>query len=109
MPNAKTYRIETERLVVRCYSPKDAPLLKASIDESLEHLRLWMPWAHDEPESLEKKTARLRKYRGQFDLGIDYTFGIFNEEEDTLIGSTGLHTIAGQVPEIHTTRVLENA
>jgi RimJ/RimL family protein N-acetyltransferase len=96
MPNAKAYRIETERLVIRCYHPKDAPLLKASIDESLEHLRPWMPWTNDEPESIDKKTARLRKYRGQFDLGIDYTFGIFNKEEDTLIGSTGLHTGADE-------------
>lgn len=96
MPNAKTYRIETERLVIRCYKPKDAILLKTSIDESLEHLKPWMPWAHDEPESLEKKTDRLRKYRGQFDLGIDYIFGIFSKKEDTLIGSTGLHTRGGE-------------
>ncbi len=31
---AKTYKIETERLVIRCYKPKDAELLKISIDES---------------------------------------------------------------------------
>ena len=24
------YRIETERLVIRCYEPRDAPLLKAA-------------------------------------------------------------------------------
>lgn len=26
------YRIETSRLVLRCYQPSDAPLLKAAID-----------------------------------------------------------------------------
>jgi hypothetical protein len=34
-----TYRIVTERLLLRCYDPTDAPILKAAIDGSLEHLR----------------------------------------------------------------------
>jgi hypothetical protein len=37
------YRIVTERLILRCYDPTDAPLLKPAIDGSLEHLRAWMP------------------------------------------------------------------
>jgi hypothetical protein len=36
------YRIETERLVVRCWEPRDAPLLKEAVDASLDHLRPWM-------------------------------------------------------------------
>lgn len=101
MPLARTYRIETERLVIRCYRPQDAPLLKASIDESIEHLRPWMPWASHEPEPLEKKIARLRKYRGQFDLGTDYVYGIFDPTETMLIGSTGLHPrLEGNAREI---------
>ena len=41
------YRIETERLVIRCWNPADAPLLKEAIDSSLEELQAWMPWAAD--------------------------------------------------------------
>ena len=92
---AKTYKIVTERLVIRCYKPSDAKLLKTSIDESLAHLLPWMPWAKFEPESVEAKSERLRKYRGQFDLGIDYIFGIFSKDEKMLIGSMGLHTRLG--------------
>jgi RimJ/RimL family protein N-acetyltransferase len=92
---AKTYRIETERLIIRCYEPKDATLLKTTIDESLEHLLPWMPWAKNEPESLEAKMEMLRKFRGNFDLGVDYLFGIFSNDEKQLIGSTGLHTRPG--------------
>ena len=88
----KTYKIETTRLIIRCYKQTDAELLKISIDESMAHLLPWMPWAKNEPESVEKKVERLRKYRGQFDLGLDYTFGIFSKDEKKLIGSTGLHT-----------------
>lgn len=96
MSTALTYRIETQRLVIRCYNPADAAMLKAAIDDSIEHLRPWMPWINQEPESIEDKTARLRIYRGQFDLGQDYVFGIFDKEEKTLIGSTGLHTRVGE-------------
>jgi len=92
----KTYKIETERLVIRCYKPKDAELLKKSIDESIDHLLPWMPWAKNEPEIIETKIERLRKFRGQFDLDQDYIFGIFSKDEKVLIGSTGLHTRVGK-------------
>ena len=59
------YRIETERLVLRCYDPEDAPLLKDAVDPSLEHLRPWMPWTPDEPEALDTVYERLRGFRGQ--------------------------------------------
>lgn len=93
---AKTYRIETRRLIIRCYQPKDAKMLKKAVDQSIDHLLPWMPWAKHEPETLQKKIARIRKWRGQFDLGENYIFGIFDKEEHTLVGSTGLHTSLGK-------------
>jgi RimJ/RimL family protein N-acetyltransferase len=90
------YRIETERLVVRCWEPGDAPLLKEAVDSSLEHLRPWMPWAHEDPQPLEAKVELLRRFRGQFDLGQDYVYGIFSADESEAIGGTGLHTRRGE-------------
>jgi RimJ/RimL family protein N-acetyltransferase len=89
------YRIATERLVVRCWDPRDAPLLKDAIDSSLEHLRAWMPWAHEEPQPLSKKVALLRRFRGSFDLGQDFVYGIFTRDESEVVGGTGLHTRLG--------------
>jgi RimJ/RimL family protein N-acetyltransferase len=89
------YRIETKRLVVRCYDPSDAPLLAESVAESLEHLRPWMPWVYNEPEPIEEKVQRLKLFRGNFDLGQNFTYGIFNPEGTKLIGGTGLHTRLG--------------
>jgi RimJ/RimL family protein N-acetyltransferase len=89
------YRIETKRLVVRCYDPSDAPLLAESVTESLEHLRPWMPWVYNEPEPIEEKVQRLKLFRGNFDLGQNFTYGIFNHEGTKLIGGTGLHTRLG--------------
>lgn len=91
----KAYRIETERLVIRCYKPTDAAMLKQAIDASLPELKQWMPWAEHEPEPLEDKVQRLRKFRAMFDSDQDYNYGIFNKTETELIGSTGLHTRAG--------------
>ncbi|MCF2141834.1 MAG: GNAT family N-acetyltransferase [Candidatus Lokiarchaeota archaeon] len=85
------YRVETPRTIIRCYDPKDAPLLEQAITESLEHLKPWMPWVHVEPEPIEKKINRLRKMRASFDLNKEFVFGIFNLKENQLIGGTGLH------------------
>jgi RimJ/RimL family protein N-acetyltransferase len=90
------YRIETKRMVVRCYSPADASMLAESVKESVEHLRPWMPWAYAEPEPLEEKTKRLKRFRGMFDLGQDFVYGIFNPQETILLGGTGLHTRLGE-------------
>ncbi|MCB2178451.1 GNAT family N-acetyltransferase [bacterium] len=90
------YRIETERLVLRCADPKDAPLLSKAINESLDHLKEWMPWAHNEPEPIEEKAARLKQFRASFDLDQDYIYLIFNPDESRMLGSSGLHTRVGQ-------------
>ncbi|HEY3578200.1 MAG TPA: GNAT family protein [Gaiellaceae bacterium] len=85
------YRIETERLVIRCYEPRDAPLLKDAIDSSLDHLRPWMPWVEHEPQTLEEKTELLRGFRSAFDAGENFIHGIFRSDESELVGGTGLH------------------
>ena len=90
------YRIETARLIIRCYQPSDAALLADSVRESVEHLKPWMPWAHNEPEPFEEKAKRVLHFRGMFDQGQDYVYGIFNREETRLLGGTGFHTRLGE-------------
>jgi RimJ/RimL family protein N-acetyltransferase len=92
---APAYRIRTARLVIRCWDPADAPLLSAAINASLEHLRPWMPWANQEPETVEAKAQRLRRFRADFDSDRDFVYGIFNAEETAVLGGAGLHTRAG--------------
>jgi RimJ/RimL family protein N-acetyltransferase len=84
------YRIETERLVIRCYEPRDAPLLKEAVDSSLEHLRAWMLWAHRAPQTLDETLAVVKSFRSMFDAGEDFTCGIFTPDERELLGSSGL-------------------
>lgn len=101
MESAKTYKIETERLEIRCYEPEDASKLFDAICASVDHLMPWLPWARLEPSSLESVVERVRRFRGKFDLGQDYVFGIFDRADGRLLGSTGLHTrLGGNAREI---------
>jgi len=89
------YRIESERLIVRCYNPTDALYLQKSVQESVEHLRPWMPWVKSEPEELKVKIERLRMFRADFDLSKNFVYGVFDPHETELVGGTGLHPRVG--------------
>lgn len=80
------YTIQTNRLLIKCYEPQDAFLLKAAIDESIDHLSQWLPWAKNEPEEVEKKIQRIRRYRAAFDLDENYVYGIFLPDKSRLVG-----------------------
>jgi RimJ/RimL family protein N-acetyltransferase len=90
------YRIETERLVIRCYEPRDAPLLKDAVDSSIDHLRPWMPWVRNEPQSLSQKVELLRLFRGNFDHGTDFAYGVFAPDGSRQLGGAGLHPRGGE-------------
>ena len=90
------YRVETERLVIRCWQPQDARLLKEAVDVSREHLREWMPWADTEPELIDVTIKRVRQFRAMFDLDKDYVYAVFNKDESQVIGGSGLHTRLGE-------------
>ena len=89
------YRIETDRLVLRCYEPRDAPLLKDAIDSSLEHLHEFMPWSRGEPKSTAETADLLKHFRAGFDTGENFTYGIFSVDESEVLGGTGLHPRIG--------------
>jgi RimJ/RimL family protein N-acetyltransferase len=89
------YKILTPRLLIRCLEPIDAAMLNIAMEESLDHLLPWMPWAKQEPLAFQERIQYLRKCRGKFDLGSDFVYGIFNPDESKLLGGTGLHTRLG--------------
>lgn len=89
------YRVETGRLVVRCWAPDDAPRLRAALDAADQYLRPWIPWMRHEPRSIDGTAGWLRATRARFDLDQDYRYGIFDREEQVLLGETGLYTRQG--------------
>ena len=62
-------------LVLRRWRSADAGALSLAIDESLEHLRPWMPWAAS--GSLEERRATLTRWEDEWDVGGELEYGIF--------------------------------
>ncbi len=95
------YRIETPRLVIRCWDPNDAALMQSATAESKAHLLPFMPWAMDEPQTIDQKVELIRRFRARFDRNEDYVYGIFDAKESRVLGGTGLHTrVSGNALEI---------
>ena len=90
------YRIETNRLCIRCWSPSDAPLLRDAIDRNMDYLRPWIPWVTEKVEPIETRIAWIRKMRAQFDLDQEFVYGIFDPAEAEVMGGTGLHSRQGK-------------
>ncbi len=89
------YRIITSRLIIRCPEPIDVQAMDSAIRQNLDHLRPWVLWVKDEPASLEKRLEFIRQSRGNFDLGRDFTYFIFNPPETVLLGGSSLCTRLG--------------
>ncbi len=88
-------RIETPRLVLRVCQPAEAHLLRAAIDSSLAHLRVWLPWAMQEPRSLPETRDFLSRALERFARGEDFQYMLFDREETRVIGAAGLHRRGG--------------
>src|SRR4030042_6619999 len=82
-------------LVIRCPEPSDASFLDLAIQQNIDHLQPWMPWIKQEPVGFQERIEYLRHVRGNFDLGVDFGYLIFNPSETLLLGGTGLHTRLG--------------
>jgi RimJ/RimL family protein N-acetyltransferase len=81
--------------VIRPYDPRDAPLLKAAVERSRDHLWPWMPWTPAEPEPLDDVVQRLRSFRAEFDADENWIMGVFSPDESRILGGTGLHPRGG--------------
>jgi RimJ/RimL family protein N-acetyltransferase len=90
------YRIETERMVLRCWELSDASMLRNALDRSDQHLRPWIAWMKNQPQSLVETAEWIRQTRARFDLDQDHRFAIFDARERVLLGETALFNRAGE-------------
>ena len=89
------YRIETDRLVLRCYQPEDAAELARAVAASRAHLAPWMPWATQEITDPDHYLQLVRGFRAGFDMGVNFTYGIYDPTTGEQIGGGGLHPRIG--------------
>jgi ribosomal-protein-serine acetyltransferase len=74
---------------LRHWRVEDAEAQARAIEESLEHLRPWMPWAAGEPKPMEARIAMLRDWEAERIAGTGEYVAVWLD--GVLIGSAGLH------------------
>lgn len=84
------YRVETDRLILRCWEPSDAPALRKALDACDAHLRPWIPFMKDEPRNLEETVTWLRGHREGFDADKLHRYGVFDRKTGDLLGENML-------------------
>ncbi|HUF07376.1 MAG TPA: GNAT family N-acetyltransferase [Candidatus Binatia bacterium] len=90
-------RFLSERLLIRAPLPGDGAEVHAAIEESLDELRPWMPWAHLEqtPDDVE---ANVRHAIAEFAARRDLRLHLYLRDGGGFVGSSGLHRIEWSVP-----------
>lgn len=88
-------RVESERLLIRCWHPHDAPVFKVALDSSLPELQRWIPWATNEPSPIDVLEDRLSGYRDDFFAGRSALFALMDPDETEVLGGVGLYRRVG--------------
>jgi RimJ/RimL family protein N-acetyltransferase len=88
-------RIEGANIILRRWTPADAPLLLAAISASLPALRQWTPWVIPDPLEVSVLEERLAKFHAQFDASESFIYGIFDARETSVLGQAGLYARIG--------------
>jgi RimJ/RimL family protein N-acetyltransferase len=89
---------DTERLTIRCPRPGDGAEVNAAIRESWPELQQWMPFAKDEPPTVEWHEAFVRGRQAKYLERSDMMLLAFLKGTHSLVMATGLHPRDWDVP-----------
>lgn len=81
--------------LLRFFTESDAEAVARAVDESLEHLKPWMPWADTQSADAEFQRERLRKLPPSAARGEEWQYGLFPDDGSSVLGSFGLMTRRG--------------
>lgn len=88
---------ETERLLLRVPRAGDGAAVNAAVLESLDDLRVWMPWAQKAP-TLDESEEHCRQAHARYLLREDIAIYLFLKD-GTFAGGSGLHRMDWDVPK----------
>lgn len=88
----------SERLLIRMPMPGDGRVVYKAIENSLNELKPFMPFAHFE-QTLEDVEENIRDAHAKFLTREDLRLLLFNRETGEFIGSSGLHRINWDIPK----------
>lgn len=90
--------IHTERLTIRAPQPGDGPELCRAMNETLDELRPWMPWAQKAPTEIESE-LNVRQAHIAFLQRRELRMHIYLRGTDIMVGSSGFHNIEWELPK----------
>jgi RimJ/RimL family protein N-acetyltransferase len=73
----------------------DAAAIARAVDESLDQLKPWMPWADAQSADADFQRGRLGNQPQQRARAEEWQYGVFAKDDDTFLGSMGLMTRRG--------------
>jgi len=86
--------VETERTRLRRYKVEDVVQLHELVISNLGRLLDWMPWAKNEPQTIEWRKNWINETLKEWNLGKSFGYGIFIDNQ--LIGGVGAHRRIGK-------------
>lgn len=92
--------ILTPRLQIRPRQLGEGKVIAKAINESLEHLKPWMPFAQ-QPADETNSEIYCRRCLSDFIARKDFVLSIYDREGTRFIGSTGFHRPNWNVPSLH--------
>lgn len=94
-PSGPAYRIDTPRLLLRCYALSDAALRDEAVASSGAHLDGYFTAPPDGPPPLEVHLGLIRRFRGSFDLDRDRGYAVLDKHSGRFLGEVCLLMRAG--------------
>ena len=88
-------RVASAHLVLRAWTPADAPALRDALARTWDDLQRWIPWVFPELESVTRLEARLAGWRSDLLAGGNALYGIWDVGERELLGGVGLYRRVG--------------
>ena len=82
--------LRTDRILLRPFTPDDAPELQAAIAESREHLRPWLPF-YDGHQTVDETRHWIITTQSAWLLHTDFSFGVWTHPNQRFLGGIGLH------------------
>ncbi len=95
MSQGPAYRLTTNRLQLACVEPGDVRELQEVVRAERTRLAEHLPWAREEPLSLDARLSQVRAMRARFDLGEECFWTL--RADGRFVGMAGLH--AGATPD----------
>jgi ribosomal-protein-serine acetyltransferase len=91
-------RVDGEGIVLRRWLVSDAEDQHDAVAESAEHLRPWMSWMAEDPQTLEQRRTMLAFWEEEWSSGGDVRYAAL--VDGRVVGSCGLHRLGADALEI---------